>query len=123
MGIKDTAKENPIVVTVSSLVALAIAGTALWQGVQLTDQLIMTHAEADIVHAQFVQQHADFDERMLHENKLNECRYLSDKIDRLEYEIYVLERDQASPDLVQSRRQNLSRIQRRFNALQCARLL
>jgi hypothetical protein len=123
MGIKESVRENPVMAVITSAGAIGLAVTLIWQGIQLTDELVMTHAEADIVHTEYDSKFDQLGKQLQDIDKINECRFLSEKIDQLEYQIYELERDNASADLVQSRRQNLSRIQRRFNALQCARLL
>lgn len=120
MGIKNTAQENPAMAVVISTGALVVAIMSIWKGVEFTDSMIMTHNEANEIHLDYDQQISDVGKKLDSQAVLNECRWLSDKIERVEYEIYVLRRDQASPDFIQTKTQTLNRHRNRYNALQCA---
>ena len=123
MGIAQKAQENPVIAMISMLAAVAVAATAIWNGLNLVDAVVLTEAEGAVIHSRITVRIDTVNEQVTHESKLNECRYLSDKIDRLEYEIYVLQRDQASPDFIQSKASLLQRERRKFTALLCAGLV
>lgn len=108
---------------VTSAGAVAVSVIGIWSGVQLADDLHFTHSEAEAIHATYDAQITGIVDTIEAQAEINECRYLSEKIDSLEYEIYVLERDGASPDFIESKSQALEKVHRRFDALGCARLI
>jgi len=123
MGIKERAQENPFMATLMGLAAVSVALSSIWSGVKLADGMLVTQTEAAAIHAAYDLQFEDLRRQVTHESRMGQCRWLSDKIDRLEYEIYQLERDNASRDFIQSKRQQLEQERRRFNALNCASLI
>ena len=123
MGIKERAQENPFMATLMGLAAVSVALSSIWSGVKLADGMLVTQTEAAAIHAAYDLQFEDLRTQVTHESRMGQCRWLSDKIDRLEYEIYQLERDNASRDFIQSKRQQLEQERRRFNALNCASLI
>lgn len=123
MGIKEKAQANPLMAAITTLSALAIAATGIWQGIELGDQLIMSEAESAAIHAEYDIKLAALETDMTEDRKVNECRWLQDKLDDLSYEIYVLDRDEADPDFIQTKRTQLRKFERRYNALGCAAVL
>lgn len=54
------------------------------------------------------------------QGKIQECRWLSDKIESLENKLYVLERDGADPERIHEKDQQLRKFQDRYDATTCA---
>lgn len=103
------------------ITASTIAGAilVLWQGVDLTDGLIVTEAEARVIHTAMDERLSEVGRKIDTQALLNECRWLDDKIDGLEYEIYVLKRDVASPDFIRSKETTLRKHRDKYIALNC----
>ena len=123
MTIVQKAKDNPWVTGLTTIAAIAIAVAAILEGIQLADKMHFTHSEADVVHAAYDQKFIQLGGSITQQAKIAECRYLDDKITGLRYEIYVLKRDQASPDFIQSKETDLRGYQQKFDALNCATLV
>lgn len=109
--------------TVTTLALMATVGIGIVEGVDLMDELHFTHAEADAAHEVFETEIGEIKEQIAHQDRRSECRYLSQRIEDLEYQIYELQRDNASQDFIQSKQSELRRHREKFNALNCARLL
>lgn len=120
MSIKAKAKQNPAVALAISLVAIAGMATAGWQGVVLVDTLHLTEAEAAVIHDEYDEKFTALGETITAQALVSECRWLQDKLDRLRYEIYVLERDKANGDFIQEKKSQLIPVQEKFNLLACA---
>lgn len=107
----------------TTIAAVAVAGMAISEGIELTDSLIMTEAEAGVIHDAMNTQIADVGLKIDTQANLSECRYLDDKIDRLDYEIYILKRDEASPDYIRDKESQLTKHRAKFTSLKCVALL
>ena len=123
MTFKQTVRQNPIMAGITTVAALAVAAVAIAEGFQLADKLHMTEPEALVIHAAMNLQIADVGKKIDTQANLNECRYLDDKIDRLDYEIYILKRDQASPDYIREKESNLRKHRSKFLVLGCVSIL
>lgn len=120
MGIKSTMAENPAMTSIISIGSVVVAIMSIGKGVEFADEMIVTEKEARMVHEQHDAQMVEIGDKMDSQAILNECRWLSDKIDRIEYEIYTMERDGVSGDFVQPKRQQRERLRNRYVALSCA---
>lgn len=123
MSVKQKVQDNPMMATVTSIGALAVAVVAIYNGMGLIDRIILTESEAAEIHMAFHAQHDTFAKKIDEQSLLNECRWLSDKIDTLEYEIYVLERDDAPDDFLRSKRTVLNKSKAKYDFLQCVTML
>ncbi len=112
-----------VLAILSMLGAVAVAGIAISEGFELADALIMTEAEAEVIHDAMNTQIADVGMKIDTQGNLNECRYLDDKIDRLDYEIYILKRDEASPDYIRDKESQLTKHRAKYTILKCVALL
>ena len=127
MSIKERAQKNPLTTIAVTVTALGVGVTSGWAGIGVIDQLHTTEVElADYdktSHMVAGQQYSDLQNALDLAQLVNKCRWLSDRIDRLRYEIYILQRDSASPDFIHSKEQDLLNEEREFNALRCAAML
>jgi len=123
MGIKQRATEKPLMATLFSLAAGVTATMAVWSGVQFADDIILTQAEAQEIHSKYDKEIDNLVQNLNEQQQTNTCRWLSDRVDSLQYEVYVLKRDDASPDFIQSKVTQLDKIPRKFAALNCASLV
>ena len=123
MGLKQKAADNPTMALLTTGALIAGAVVSMHQGFQLVDKMIVTEAEAQLMHTQFEQRLTDVGTKIDSQAVLNECRWLSDKIDALGYAIYVLERDQASNDFVRSKKNDLRKHREKYDALDCVQHL
>lgn len=119
MGIRKRAAENPAMALLISASTVAGAVLVLWQGVGFTDGLIVTEAEARVIHTAMDERLSEVGRKIDTQAMLNECRWLDDKIDTLDYEIYVLKRDTASPDFIRSKEQTLKKHRAKYESLLC----
>ena len=123
MKLRERAQHNPAMALLTTLAAIAVAVVSIHQGVFLADELVLTEAEAGVIHAVYDQKIAAVGQKIDAQALLNECRWLSDQINQTEYEIYVLDRDGASADFIQSKRTILRQRTTRYAALLCAKHL
>lgn len=98
--VKET-KGHPITL----LVLLALVGYALFS--------YGDHASASELEA--IKSQLDRD------SKINECRWITDKISELQNQIYILERDAADQEWINEKKRELTRFQQRYNATTCAK--
>lgn len=122
MAIKRSA-ENRIMLAVGGLIAAAIAVTAIGTGWDRIDSAVMTEAEAKKIHDGYDTKFQTLSDGIDHQAIVNECRWLDDKLERIQHEIYELQRDSASTDLIHAKQTTLHKHERRYNALNCARVL
>jgi len=54
------------------------------------------------------------------QSKINTCRWLSDKIDTLETDIYVLERDKADSKWINEKKIDLAKLKSRYRQTTCS---
>lgn len=123
MSIKTKIKENAILATMAGLAAVSASAIGVWKGIVFADTMVMTEAEAGVIHSQHESQMSELSGKIDTIAALNTCRWLSDQISALEYEIYVLKRDAASPDFIHSKQSTLNQRKGQFDALNCAKLL
>ena len=123
MSVKQKIMENPMVSSFTGLILIVGLIMGSVKAVQDIDGLVLTHAEAAVIHLAMSARVDVIAEQFSKESKLSKCRWLSDKLDRLRYEIYTLERDNASTDFIQSKKKDLRNLERDFNALGCAKIL
>lgn len=108
---------------ITTIGALAIAITGIWQGVELGDRLVLSEAEAAVQFAERDNRMTGLEEDLAEDRLINECRWLQDKLDEIEYEIYVLQRDGADGDFIRSKEAQLKKVERRYSSLDCAAVL
>lgn len=123
MKIHHKAKENPLIAGAIALASVAVVIGAIWEGAELVDAAVMTEAEAAPIHLALEMSIGNVGDKIDTAMKLSECRYLSDKRDRLEYEIYVLTRDNADADLIQLKSTAFKRVAEKYRLLACATML
>ncbi len=127
MSIKEKVQKNPLTSIAVSITAIAVGVTTGWAGIGVIDQLHTTEYELveydKTSHSVADREFGVLEDRLDVAELVNKCRWLSDRVDRLRYEIYILERDNASPDFIQSKRTDLINEEREFNALRCAAML
>ena len=125
--IAQAAKENPVVASILSVGALALAGVAIWEGAGLVDRLHTTEtelAEYDLTpHAYAEQQHQDLNAKIDLIKIEDECRWLKSEIRALEDSIYRRTRDGADNDYLRALKNDLADLQEKYIALNCARVL
>lgn len=107
----------------TSIAAVAIAVVAIAEGIDLADSLVMSEAEAGLIHTAMNTQIADVGKKIDTQANLSECRYLDDKIDRLDYEIYILKRDEAGADYIRSKEVQLRKHRDKYISLECVSIL
>ena len=123
MTVKQKIQQNPMVSSVAGILFIVALVMGTIKAVQDIDGLIMTEAEANVAHTAIDQRALTISNNLKIEATAGKCRWLSDKVDRLRYEIYTLERDNASADFIQSKKSELINVERDFNALGCAAVL
>lgn len=123
MSIRATIKQNPAMAVLTSIAAVAIAVVAIAEGIDLADSLVMSEAEAGLIHTAMNTQIADVGKKIDTQANLSECRYLDDKIDRLDYEIYILKRDEAGADYIRSKEVQLRKHRDKYISLECVSIL
>lgn len=119
MTIRQKAKDNPLMAGLISLSTIVGAFLVISQGVTLIDASVMSESEARVIHAAIDAKFASVGEKLDTQAILNECRWIDDKIDGLEYEIYILKRDQASADFIRSKESTLRKHRDKYLALHC----
>lgn len=70
------------------------------------------HAKADDLN--------DVKQSVATQAKVNECRWLSDKIERLEATVYTLKRDKADPKWIEEKESALQKVVRRYQVSTCS---
>lgn len=123
MSLSNKAKQRPVIAALILCATIAGSGVAIYEGIVLGDLLVMSEAEAKTIHDAMNLQIANVSANMTMQAAISECRYLSDKKDRLEYELYVLRRDQADPDLIQLKSTAFGGVTDKYNALNCVTLI
>lgn len=103
-------------ITLSTIVGAILV---TWQGVGVIDSVVMSEAEAMVIHTAMDERLSDVGTKLDTQALLSECRWLDDKIDGLEYEIYILKRDTASPDFIRSKESTLGKHRAKYIALNC----
>lgn len=125
--IAQTAKENPVVASILSVGALAVAGVAIWEGAGLVDRLHVTEAELveydKAPHSYAEQQHQDLNAKIDLIKIEDECRWLKSEIRALEDSIYRRTRDGADNDYLRDLQNDLADLQEKYIALDCSRVL
>ena len=119
MTIRQKASDNPAMAGLITLGSIIGAFVVVIQGIDVVDNLIMTETEAMEIHRGYDLQLTNVGKKIDEQAILNECRWLSDKIDAIGREIYTLDRDEASPDYIRSRRVLLQKHKEKYSALQC----
>lgn len=123
MSVKTKIQENPMVSSVTGFLLIVGLVMGTIKAVDDIDGLVMTEVEASEAHETIDGRIDTLEVGFSTEAALSKCRWLSDKIDRIRYEVYTLEKDGASPDFIQSKERELRNVERDFNALGCAAIL
>lgn len=121
--VKKKIQAYPIVSAVTGFVLVMGLVMGSITAISDIDGLIVTESEAALAHEILNGRINVIVTQFKMEAQLSKCRWLSDKIDRISYEVYTLEKDAASPDFIQSKQRELRGVERDFNALGCAAVL
>ena len=121
------AKENPMMTSFLTAVAVIGGVVGVWEGVELADELHVTEAELTQYdsgpHGFAAAEIAELGHKIDTLDDIGQCRWLKSEIRALKDSIYARKRDNADADYIHDLEEDLSDLETDYTALGCARLL
>ena len=126
-NVATKAKENPMMTSFVTAVAVIGSAVGIWEGVELADELHVTEAELiqydSGPHHHAAAEIADLGRKIDTLDDVGQCRWLKSEIRALKDSIYARKRDNADADYIHDLEEDLSDLETDYSALGCARLL
>ena len=121
------AKENPMMTSLLTAVAMIGAAVGVWEGVELADKLHVTEAELiqydNNPHMHAAAEITELGNKIDTLDDVGQCRWMKSEIRALKDSIYARKRDSADADYIHDLEEDLSDLETDYTALGCARLL
>lgn len=123
INLAEKVKESPVGSTIIALGLLAGAVTGTVRGLDVIDELVMTHAEHALDAEMFTEELAAAQEAIGDMKLWNRCDRLERRMETLQDRIFNMEQQGVIEDQIRPVRQDYARVQAQYTSLNCAVVL